>query len=256
MSRKRSSRPSSSSRTSRTYGSTGAAAGTTNSWPVILRWIVRTASPDSSTTTSLARRPTASTRRPATAAANASGSCVRSVRAHEQRAPTIVAPTRRGRRSRATVSTSGSSGTGDRRLDRLIGLGCGGIRPGQRGHRLPVVADLDVDGQRHVERPAPTPSSSAGRGRAGRSRRAGPRAGARRGPGAGAGPGSPRRRIRSASRIIAILMMSAAVPWIGMLIAIRSPAARRLGLRAWSSGIWRFRPRSVWTRIPGSGRSP
>ena len=37
---------------------------------------------------------------------------LRSVRAHDTRAPTIVAPTRRGRRSRATVSTSGSSGIG------------------------------------------------------------------------------------------------------------------------------------------------
>ena len=110
MSRKRSSRPSASSRTSRTYGSSGVSAGTTNSWPVIFRWIVSAASPDRSTTICLARRPTASTRRPATASANASGVCVRSVRAHEQRAPTIVAPTMRGRRSRATVSTSGSSG--------------------------------------------------------------------------------------------------------------------------------------------------
>jgi hypothetical protein len=34
----------------------------------------------------------------------------RRVRTQFVRAPTIVAPTRRGRRSRATVSTSGSSG--------------------------------------------------------------------------------------------------------------------------------------------------
>ncbi len=110
MSRKRSSRPSASSRTSRTYGSSGVSAGTTKSWPVIFRWMVRAASPDRSTTTSFARRPTASTRRPAMAAAKASGVCVRRVRAHEQRAPVIVAPRMRGRRSRATVSTSGSSG--------------------------------------------------------------------------------------------------------------------------------------------------
>ena len=37
-------------------------------------------------------------------------SWVRRVRAHETRAPVIVAPRMRGRRSRATVSTSGSSG--------------------------------------------------------------------------------------------------------------------------------------------------
>ena len=54
--------------------------------------MVSAASPDSSTTTSFARRPTASTRRPAIASANASGVCVRSVRGHEQRAPVIVAP--------------------------------------------------------------------------------------------------------------------------------------------------------------------
>ena len=40
-------------------------------------------------------------------------------------------------------------------------------------------------------------------------------------------------------------MMSAAVPWIGMLMAIRSPAPRSVGLRAASSGICRFRPSSV-----------
>ena len=112
MSRNRSSRPSASSRTSRTYGSSGVSAGTTNSWPVILRWMVSAASPDSSTTTSFARRPTASTRRPAIAASNASGVWVRTVRGQPIRAPVIVAPTMRGRRSRATVSTSGSSGIG------------------------------------------------------------------------------------------------------------------------------------------------
>ena len=48
-------------------------------------------------------------------------------------------------------------------------------------------------------------------------------------------------------RIIAIFTMSAAVPWIGMLIAIRSPAARSDGLRASSSGIFRLRPSSVAT---------
>ena len=44
------------------------------------------------------------------ASAKASGVCVRTVRGQETRAPVIVAPTMRGRRSRATVSTSGSSG--------------------------------------------------------------------------------------------------------------------------------------------------
>jgi hypothetical protein len=47
---------------------------------------------------------------------------------------------------------------------------------------------------------------------------------------------------------MAIFWMSAAVPWIGMLIAIRSPAPRRVGFDARSSGIWRLRPRSVSTK--------
>ena len=37
-------------------------------------------------------------------------------------------------------------------------------------------------------------------------------------------------------RTMAIFMPSAAVPWIGMLIAIRSPAERSAPLRAVSSG--------------------
>ena len=58
----------------------------------------------------------------------------------------------------------------------------------------------------------------------------------------------PEPRSRSATRIIAIFWMSAAVPWIGMLIAIRSPAPRSAGFEARSSGIWRLRPRSVSTQ--------
>src|SRR5664279_1036804 len=141
MSRKRNSRPSAKASTSRTYGSTGAPAGTTNSWPVIFRWIVRATFPESSITSSLARRLTASIRRPRTAASNASGSWVRRVRDHDERAALISAPTIRGRRSRTTVSTSGSSGIGRR---------CVLARPD--GHPFPVVADLDVDRQRHIER--------------------------------------------------------------------------------------------------------
>ena len=116
MSRKRSSRPSSSDSASRSYGSRGSDAGTTNSWPVILRWTVRKAPPERSTISCLPRRPIASTRRPATPAANRAGSSSRSVRCQLTRAPVIAGPAppsdgrRRRRRSRATVSTSGSSG--------------------------------------------------------------------------------------------------------------------------------------------------
>ena len=59
MSRNRISRPSSSVRARWRCRSDGAPDGTTNSCPVILRWTVSAASSDSSTTTSLARRPTA-----------------------------------------------------------------------------------------------------------------------------------------------------------------------------------------------------
>src|SRR6185369_9817703 len=56
------------------------------------------------------RRPTASIRRPATPSANVSDEPSRSVRGHSTVASVIVAPTISPRRSRATVSTSGSSG--------------------------------------------------------------------------------------------------------------------------------------------------
>ena len=132
------------------YGSSGVAAGTTNSWPVILRWMVSAASPDSSMTSIFARRPTASIRAPDHGVRERlEAVCVLSVRAQEERTPTMVAPTRRGRRSRATVSTSGSSGIG-----RTYEWTTGAAR-GTGSHRLPVVAGLDVDGQRDVQRDRP-----------------------------------------------------------------------------------------------------
>ncbi len=48
-------------------------------------------------------------------------------------------------------------------------------------------------------------------------------------------------------RTIAILMMSAAVPWITVLTARRSPSRRVFGLPERSSGIERRRPISVVT---------
>ena len=257
MSRKRISRPSASSRTSRTYGSSGRVRRDDEQLAGHLevdgqRGVARQLDDDE-------LRPPADAPRPAgrrSPSANASGVCVRSVRAHERGRPMIVAPTMRGRRSRATVSTSGSSGIGAKPTPSVGASGAsssgassrlGGDRvgAGQRRHRFPVVADLDVDGQRDVERQGALHRLAQRAARAGRPRRAGPRAAARRGPGAAAAPGSPPARSRSSSRIIAILTMSAAVPWIGMLMAIRSPAARSVGLRAASSGIWRFRPSSV-----------
>ena len=133
MSRKRSSRPSSSSSARRSYGSCGSAAGTTNSCPVILRWTVRKAPPSRSIRSCLPRRPTASIRRPVTPATNRAGSSSRNVRGPGDARPVMTGPaaspgSRWRRRSRATVSTSGSSGIGaarhDRdRLGRLVGLG-------------------------------------------------------------------------------------------------------------------------------------
>ena len=130
-SRNRISRPSARAIASRSYGSTGTDAGTTNTCPVILRWIVRNAPSDRSTMICLPRRPTPSMRRPTTPATNAAGSSSRSVRVHETRAPVISGPgpppsgSRWRRRSRATVSTSGSSGiVGDDRT----GAGAGAAR--------------------------------------------------------------------------------------------------------------------------------
>ena len=48
-------------------------------------------------------------------------------------------------------------------------------------------------------------------------------------------------------RTIATLMMSAAVPWMIVLTASRSPSLRVCQLRARISGIWRRRPNSVET---------
>ena len=75
-------RPRAPARAART-GPRACPAGTTNSWPVIFRWMVRAASPVSSMTSCFARRPTDRTVRPATASAKAIGSWVRSVRAHD-----------------------------------------------------------------------------------------------------------------------------------------------------------------------------
>ena len=61
--------------------------------------------------------------------------------------------------------------------------------------------------------------------------------------------GLPSRPPASArwQRTIATLMMSAAVPWITVLTASRSPRRRVLGLPERSSGIGRRRPIRVVT---------
>ncbi len=94
------------------YGSSMTPARTTNSWPVILRWIV-IAEPSSR----VEHDELAAPRRPddragrATAATNAAGSPrAQRLRPVARATPVIRAPTTSPRRSRATVSTSGSSG--------------------------------------------------------------------------------------------------------------------------------------------------
>ena len=70
---------------------------------------------------------------------------------------------------------------------------------------------------------------------------------ARRGPGAACGRRAAPRPAPPCTRSMASLTMSAAVPWIGVLTAIRSAAWRSAGLRAAISGRARRRPKSVRT---------
>ena len=58
---------------------------------------------------------------------------------------------------------------------------------------------------------------------------------------------SPAASSAWSQRTIATFMMSAAVPWITMLTANRSPCLRSSQRRARSSGTWRRRPNSVET---------
>ena len=46
---------------------------------------------------------------------------------------------------------------------------------------------------------------------------------------------------------MAIFRMSAAVPWIGAFVAIRSALPRTVNERLWISGMYRTRPNSVVT---------
>ncbi len=72
-----------------------------------------------------------------------------------------------------------------------------GVGPGERGHRVPVVADLDVDGQGHVEPERALHRRAQDRDEPVDLVARAPRAAARRGPGGAAGPGS---RPRAAAR--------------------------------------------------------
>ncbi len=217
-------------------------------------------SPESSTTMRLPRRP------PPRSPALALGDGRRGLRVRPNAAP------RSSRRRRVQVardvSSSGSSGARCARLivapttpggagsraavSDLRELGRIGARPtAQRAAR----EDGAIGSQSSPNFTSTLSGTSSGSAAAIVSRRSGtsraPRHGgppgaARRGPGE-ARDRKPSARSRRSTRIMAIFMMSAAVPWIGMLIAIRSPAPRRLGFEARSSGISRFRPSRVVT---------
>src|SRR5918992_6024052 len=90
-------------------------------------------------TSHLPRRATSSTSRPTTSRANVSGAGWRMARGQSVRNAVKARPVTRGASSRAIVSTSGSSGT-------LAGSGTEDGRD-----RLPVVAALEIDVERHVE---------------------------------------------------------------------------------------------------------
>ena len=109
----------------------------------------------------------------------------------------------------------------------------------------PVRPDADVDGERRVELPRAGHLARDDLAQFAGLLAAAPRRAARRGSG-GSGA-SASRRARAWQRTIATLMMSAAVPWITVLTASRSPSACCWRLRARSSGIWRRRPSSVVT---------
>lgn len=115
-SRKRISRPSLRERESRTYGSLAAEAGSTSSCPVMRKCTRSKIPPESSTMIHFARRRVPRMCRPRTASANEGASGVERLRSRNTLAPVIVAPLTSRARSRTTVSTSGSSGTGCPRL--------------------------------------------------------------------------------------------------------------------------------------------
>ena len=48
-------------------------------------------------------------------------------------------------------------------------------------------------------------------------------------------------------RIMARRMMSAAAPWMGALMAARSPNWRSAPDFEWMAGMWMRRPKTVWT---------
>src|SRR4030088_3225451 len=98
------------------------------------RWNTRSSPPSSAHMMNFPRRVTASTVRPGRTAENTSGTGKRRTFGGPSRTDITRRPTTAARRSRATVSTSGSSGT------RRLANGC---------HLLPVLTDLDVDNQRN-----------------------------------------------------------------------------------------------------------
>ena len=145
---------------------------------------------------------------------------------------------------------AGARGSG--RAGRDLPPGAPGARPGRR------CLSSAVAGERGVTSPSASSHRRRHRpraaGRAPTRRPSPPRSAPRRPSTSSGGPSNSSSswicrisRERSPAiarwqRTIATLMMSAAVPWITMLTARRSPSACCWRLRARSSGIWRRRP--------------
>src|SRR5579859_607641 len=103
------------------------------------RWTMKSSPPSLPSRMNLPRRSTLATLWPATTWVKTCAGGVRSTSLRDSRTSSMRRPTSAERRSRATVSTSGSSGT-----DLLGGLA------GRHGrHLAPVIANLDVNFQGH-----------------------------------------------------------------------------------------------------------
>ena len=113
---------------------------------------------------------------------------------------------------------------------------------------LPVLANPDIDRQRHRQRDGALPSARARPRPSRRPPLGAPRTAARRARSGSCARGRRQSRPSAAcTSIIARLRMSAAVPWIGKFTASRSAAPRIWQLRLLRSGTSRRRPNIVFT---------
>ena len=127
-------RPSARSSATRTYGSGSMERFTISSCPVIRRCTSMTSPPSRSMRIHFARRRAPVMVRPVIACANVARSGVSRFLSRRTCAPVIRAPVNSARRSRTTVSTSGSSGT-----------------RAPAPHLVPPLPRLGLDGERDIE---------------------------------------------------------------------------------------------------------